>query len=269
MSVLRPLYHPFFFSFAYGSSSIVSLTGVFINLLSLKLCGYSKITLYMLVMDVLMLVISIIALVVPPTRLIWIVLAVLYSFYLMVFSFYGSFRSYPMLKNKKNFIWTIIGNIFMFLSFLTFDMGVVGIIPIYTWVFITMIPFPFAIVLFFFTKLQSIIKSNPSYKSNHKQKHLIAIFKSVVALTIGVSVPCISLIIVAGFLANDILIEAGKVLVPIIKIGFTTVNFLMLLNKSLTDISNPSGLTVFQTDKMLTSTEHQGFLMTDLRSRKY
>lgn len=178
----------------------------------------------------------------------------------MVFSMYGSFRSYHMLKNKKNFSWAIIGNIFMFISFLVFVMGVVGVIPIYTWIFVTMIPFPFAIILFFFIKLELVIKSNPAYKSNHKQKHLILIFEIVIVFAIGIALPCISLITIAGFLANAIMMDVGIVFVPIIKFGFTVANFLMMLNKSLNDISNPSGLTVFQNMKT-TSPEHQGILM--------
>ena len=245
---MTPLFHPFYFSFAFGSTLLVSLTGFLIDFFSLHVFGYNRTTAYLFTMDAMLIVISICVRIVPMTSLFWLLFSIFYSFYLTIYSIYLSIRSYHFLERKRSLSFFVIGNIFMYICFLVFVLGIVGFLPIYTWVFATMIPFPFAIAVFFLIKLEKVIKGNPMYLLNLKQKHLIRIVELIVIFEFILAIPCISLIIISGFIQNATILDIALIAIPIIKLTISVGFFSEQINKSLQDNKfEPTGTSIFRT----------------------
>ena len=246
---MTPLFHPMYFSFAFGSTILVSLTGFLVDLISLYAFGYNPTTAFLLTMDAMLIVISICVRIAPITPLFWLLFSIFYCFYLTNYSIYLSFRLYDFLEGKSSLSFFIIGNIFMYICFLVFILGILGFLPIYTWVFATMIPFPLTMSVYFWLKLEKIIKGNPMYLLNHKQKHLIRIVELFSILALIIAIPCIALIIISSFTLNAAVLDIATIAIPMIKLAECAGFFSEQVNKSLRDNKfNPTGTSIFRTD---------------------
>ena len=200
-------------------------------------------------MDILLIILSLSVLLAQHTTAFWIVFSVFLSFYLMVYSVYATIRCYYVFS-AQNRILAVFGNVLTFIGFIFVDLGNIDIVPnnIGTAIFSMVIPFPFILFTVIAYSTIKVIKSNPKYITNIKQRRIIKIFEISLLVGFSISFPCVSMIIVAGFTQNAVLLYVGVLFPPYIKLTLSIANFAVLFNKSLENVlvDRATGTSLFQ-----------------------
>ena len=243
------LHHPYYFAFSFGSSLIVGLFGLFVDLFSIYIYKLTKTTLYLMSMDIIMVGISIFAYNADLTPTYWIINSFFYGIFLIGFSMNSFFESYNMLTKKMRILASIL-NALMFIGYICFILSIRGVVPdnLVPLVFlITLFTGPASFVyLYFMFKIVRVIKSNPGYLSDYKQNALVKIFKFTIRGISGIGIPFISIVILAGYFKNGLLLDLSLVFPPFMKLVMSMSNYFIMKNKTLEDITRPTGMSKFE-----------------------
>ena len=203
---------------------------------------------FLILMDIVMFSSTMIALFGERTQVFWFILSILFSTFLMVYSVYALLRCYQIFPIFVRNI-AIIGNVIMYICFLIFSLSDTGFIEnnIGTFVFVAAIPFPFSILSFITYQIVTVIKSNPMYIKDIKQRQLMKIFEITMTGIYAIGIPCITMAALAGFLQNGTLLWIALTLPPFIKLILSLSNFGVLLNKSLGNVlvNHATGTSIF------------------------
>ena len=231
------LHDPFYASFAFGASSIISATGMMLDIVALLIFDVDATTLSLFVMDLFLFLNTQFYNFGYQTKDFWIQISFYYALYLMSFSLYGFIRVYNMI-NKKLKISAFFASVVTYVGSVVFALSVrTDLISEYVGVIVLgiVIPFWFVILAFVAYNVISLISSNPIYKSSKKQSNLVKINFVTAIVSISICLPCFMSLLLSGILSSDFLLEFGIFTVPFITQTFTISNFAILMNREIPD----------------------------------
>ena len=246
------LYHPYYFSFMCGSSLIVSMSGVFLNIICIWLFEITIVEIFMILIDVVMITIAILDISVIFDSLLWVFVSILFSIYVMVYSLYVFFRNFKTLA-FKNKVLGVVGNILVFTAYILFTLSARGVLPnkVGTSAMLFMIVFPFLVFAMFSINIVRRVQNNPMHKTNERQSQLAIIFKNTLAISFIIGIPSATLMLSGAYFEIPIYLELGITLLPFITLSFSASNFCIQLNKSLENRIHIGGSELFSVKSFL------------------
>ena len=248
--MVRIIDHPFFFSFSFGSSMIVVLTGMLFDMLTLSLFGSSKISIYLIAMDLIMFFISLFSLLLQMTDLYWDVNAVFYGLYLSVYSSFAYFQYHGMLTKTNRIVLTIT-NTLLCIEYIVFCLAIRGFFPdsiSKLILIINLILGPFPIVyLTFAAKNVRIIEENPIYHENPKQKTLRYILLANLRTLFSLGTIFLTLLTIGIVLNNGLLFDISIIFPCYLTLILSFTNMCIQLNKSLINTVTVTGSSLLYT----------------------
>ena len=204
---------------------------------------------FVLLSDILLFVVSLGALLVPKTPLFWFINGILYCFFLLSYTLDATFRCYGLIRKTTRQL-SMFANTIIYIGYLIYYLGVRWEINtrLSTLILLVIMPFPFTILAIIFTSIDKIIKSNPIYRNDPKQVHLMKISATTALSVLIVGLPTIILYILAGLLESGLLLEISNFPTPFIKLILSVSNFAINYNKSKVDLEfgMPINSSVFQ-----------------------
>ena len=229
------LYDTYIFSFCYGFGLLFSITGILASICCGLLFGPSRMDYFVVGMNFTMTVTCLIAQSVPISDILWILLAVLASFYATFFSTYPYFQCYNMMnKNVKKI--GHIGYPLVFIANLVYSFAVKGYISnlIGAIVFLSASPFMFIFGIYQFQMILRVIKQHPLSISDvnyTKQKRLMLITRYTVLGIIIVVAPAMGVAMYGSFAENASIWSMCIFFQILLGFILTISNFFMTLNK--------------------------------------
>ena len=243
------LYKPYWFYFGFGNAFAPAILGIYINGLSLYIFEYSKISIILLSLDIVLFGLSF-ATFLEKTAVFWIVWSILSGSFMGIITLFGYLRSYHSLSKGTRVV-AKVANLLVWISFIVLLFGVRGILPIEICSFslIIIIPSAYYVIGRIFYSIVKKIKENPMRKKNLQHSNLIRIsYFTLVGFFIS-AIPCALFASIGAFLKDPLVFELCIITVSYIKIVLTVSNTAILVNKVLIYNIDKGrvGLSVFNT----------------------
>eukprot|EP00835_Amoeboradix_gromovi_P004382 NODE_337_length_10662_cov_0.497207.p5 type:complete len:252 gc:universal NODE_337_length_10662_cov_0.497207:4691-5446(+) len=241
------LYHSFYFAFAYGIVSVMSLTSFCINLECIKLFGGSRLQYLLILLDILMIFTAVVVRTAPRNTILWLFLVFSTATYAFIFTVYFFFRCHSLLPFKMRYFGYFMYFVFYFVL-LTFFAGTFGFMSTFIAAIVLVSAMPVLSIYTnsLFAVIIVMIKQNPLHGSSGKQTRLMSItnytmlFGNLFAMSSG------AVGIVGAFLENSTMFAISIALNSIVSFIFAISNVSMTANKYLDDKMSITNSTIFR-----------------------
>eukprot|EP00835_Amoeboradix_gromovi_P006423 NODE_752_length_4544_cov_0.307312.p1 type:complete len:295 gc:universal NODE_752_length_4544_cov_0.307312:2674-1790(-) len=230
------IYNPYYYAFAYGLGFVISFASFMVDFGSICLFGSGKLQRFMILMDSALLVTCSTAGFVPRTTGFWIAMIFMKTLYVMCFSMYSFLRFHAFISKRVR-LFSYIGYICITLSFLVFEFSCYGFIPTYYGlyaVFLTL-PLAFLITNFVSYRIIKIINKNQLARYSLKETRLSRIAYMTILLQNVVAIPSMTLVLLGNFMQNGMFLALAYAIIPLISLGYSVSNCLIMLNKYMED----------------------------------
>ena len=237
----------YYHSFYFGSAFMVSLSGLCGYSLTTYLFGFSPLNWIFISLDMLMIYLAILDRYCERNLFYAVSMVVIQSMYYMSFTIVGYLLVYKSISSRFRFVLVMV-NCLMFLAWAVMMSEYVGFIEhgsiLPRLAFFTF-PIPFTFYYFIARRILKVIKSNPMYKTNVKQKNVMKFLQKGVMFIIPLDIICFTLISVGAARSDGKLVVLGFTVVPFMKLLITRAYFEIQYNKSLEEETVMTGASKF------------------------